>query len=196
MTTIATDQGQLFDPALALPRGLEFAPAFVSCDEEAELLQLVSGLPLREARFRQYTAQRRVHAWRDEVGDDDAPAARLDALPPPLAALRGRLAAWAGVAAHDFVHVLVSEYRRGTPLGWHRDAPIYELIVGVSLGAPARLRLRPWPPRSPQKADIVALDLAPRSAYLLRGAARWGWQHSLPPLAALRHSITMRTRRR
>jgi hypothetical protein len=35
--------------------------------------------------------------------------------------------------------------------------------------------------------------VAPRSIYLLRGAARWGWQHSVAPTKVLRYSITLRT---
>ncbi|HYJ97513.1 MAG TPA: alpha-ketoglutarate-dependent dioxygenase AlkB, partial [Burkholderiaceae bacterium] len=97
------------------------------------------------------------------------------------------------VAADDFVHAMVAEYTPGTPLGWHRDAPDYELIAGVSLGSAARLRCRPWPPRDPKKDDILALELAPRSAYLMAQTARWGWQHSVPPVPALRYSVTMRT---
>ena len=88
---------------------------------------------------------------------------------------------------------MVAEYTPGTPLGWHRDAPDYELIAGVSLGSAARLRFRPWPPRDPKKDDILSLELAPRSAYRMAQTARWGWQHSVPPVPALRYSVTMRT---
>lgn len=199
MTAIHTAQSELFDDvAERLPEGLSFAPDFVSAAEEIALLRVVSALPLHEAKYKEYMAQRRVYAWRtaEDLEASSKPGSTLDTLPAPLVALRERVAAWAGVAVGDFVHVMVSEYPVGAPLGWHRDAPMYELIVGVSLGNPARLRFRPWPPEAPKKADIVALDLAPRSAYVMRGRARWGWQHSLPPVTALRHSITMRTARR
>ncbi len=111
------------------------------------------------------------------------------------------MAGWAGLAADDFVHLMVARYDRGTPLGWHRDAPGYEVIAGVSLGAAARLRLRPWPHEPGVKsgaargADALSLELAPRSAYVLRGPSRWAWQHCVPPVPALRHSITLRTAR-
>jgi hypothetical protein len=39
------------------------------------------------------------------------------------------------------------------------------------------------------------VDVAPRSIYRIGGAARWGWQHSVAPTAALRFSITFRTLR-
>ena len=54
------------------------------------------------------------------------------------------------------------------------------------------MRFRRYPP-SPGGA-IHTLQLAPRSAYILRGEARWGWQHSVAPTPGLRYSITFRTR--
>lgn len=194
---IATAQSDLFGVEPALPPGLAFVPAFIDADEERELMSMAVSLPLNEARYKQYTARRRVHAWgtRYDFGEGRLRPGDLADLPPPLQRLRQRLAAWAGVAADDLAHVMVAEYRPGTPLGWHRDAPGYELIAGVSLGGVARLRFRPWPPEQPSQGDVIALDLAPRSAYSMRGTARWGWQHSIPPVPALRYSVTMRTLR-
>jgi alkylated DNA repair dioxygenase AlkB len=197
VVTIHSAQGALFDSAGLLPPGLAFEPAFIGVDEEQALIALAATLPLHEARYKEYTARRRVYAYGSRFDFDEyklQPAA-IGELPPVLHALRERLAAWAGVAPDDFVHVMVAEYRQGTPLGWHRDAPDYELICGVSLGSPARLRFRPWPPRDPKRQDIVAISLAPRSAYSMRDAARWGWQHSVPPVPGLRYSVTMRTAR-
>ena len=195
MTTISSAQGALFDASGLLPPGLAFEPAFIDVAEEQALIELAGALPLREAKYKQYTARRRVYAYGSRFDFEEyklRPVA-IGELPPPLQTLRARLAAWASVSPDAFVHVMVAEYQKGTPLGWHRDAPDYEVIVGVSLGSPARLRFRPWPPRDPKKQDIVAIDLAPRSAYLMRDSARWGWQHSVPPVPGLRYSVTMRT---
>lgn len=185
-SAIVSAQADLFaaDRDAALPPGLAFEPAFVRPEEEAALLAWIGRLELSAARYHQYTARRRVRFVE--------PAA----FPPVLAALRDRLGAWAGIAPGDFEHALVSEYAPGTPLGWHRDAPMHEAIVGVSLGGPAELRLRPWPPETATRAERLSLALVPRSAYRLAGAARWGWQHAVPPVPALRHSITLRTPRR
>ena len=197
MTSLCSAQAALFDVADALPPGLDFEPAFIDAAEERELLAIAAALPLREARYKEYTARRRVHAYGARFDFDmyklrDAPIVDL---PAPLQRLRARIGGWAGVDPADFVHVMIAEYRKGAPLGWHRDAPDYELIAGISLGSPATLRFRPWPPDAPKKDDIVSLALAPRSAYLMRGTARWGWQHSIPPVPALRYSVTMRTAR-
>ena len=98
---------------------------------------------------------------------------------------------WDGLA---LANALVAEYRPGVPLGWHRDVPDYETVVGVSLAGTARMRFRRYPPVAPKKSDVVSLELAPRSAYVLRAEARWGWQHSVAPTPALRYSVTFRTR--
>jgi alkylated DNA repair dioxygenase AlkB len=101
-----------------------------------------------------------------------------------------------GLAPADFVTALVEEYSPGTPLGWHRDAPDYERVAGVSLGGWARMRLRPHRRNAPPGSDKpLALELAPRSAYQMTGAARWQWQHSIPATKELRYSITFRTLR-
>jgi alkylated DNA repair dioxygenase AlkB len=97
------------------------------------------------------------------------------------------------VHAEDITQILVAEYRPGTPLGWHRDAPDFEDVMGVSLLGAADLRFRPYPPHQPKKSDIVRLAVAPRSIYILRGAARWDWQHSIAPAQTLRYSLTFRT---
>ena len=197
MTVICTAQAALFDCADALPSGLAYMAEFISQDEQRELIALVCGLPLHEARYKTYTARRRVFAYgaRFDFEEHKLSPRTIGDLPDPLSTLRQRLAWWAGIDPHDFVHMMVAEYQKGTPLGWHRDAPAYELIAGVSLGSTARLRFRPYPPDGPNKGDIIALDLAPRSAYVMRGVARWGWQHSVPPVPGLRYSVTMRTAR-
>jgi alkylated DNA repair dioxygenase AlkB len=113
-------------------------------------------------------------------------------MPEFLGPLRARAAAWLGVDAPKVRHALVAEYRAGTALGWHRDVPDFELVCGVSLASSCRMRFRPYPPTKDRKS-VRSLDLAPRSAYVLRADARWRWQHSIPPTRALRYSITFRT---
>ena len=89
---------------------------------------------------------------------------------------------------------LVAEYKPGVPLGWHRDVPDFETVVGISLAGTARTRFRRYPPVPIEEGRRLSLELAPRSAYVLRAEARWGWQRSVAPTPALRYSITFRTR--
>ena len=190
-------QGDLFGspaPAAArVPEGLRYEPDFLSPAEEAALVARIGQLPLEAMKYQQYTALRRVVSY---GGQYDFSAQRLheaEPLPDWLEPLRRRAAAWIGIDPAQFTQALVAEYRPGTPLGWHRDVPDFEDIVGVSLLNEAVLRLRPYPPDAPKKSDVVKLALAPRSIYLLRGVARWGWQHSVAPTRLLRYSITLRT---
>lgn len=189
-------QQTLFElPAPPLPDGLAYREDFIGPAEERSLLDTIAELPLQEAHYKGYTARRRVVSYGSQYDFDDNTLRPADEIAPFLAPLRKRAAEWVGIAPEDFTNALVAEYRPGTPLGWHRDVPDYGLVVGVSLAGHARLRLRPYPPVAPKRADILTLELAPRSAYLLRGVARWGWQHSIAPTRELRYSITFRTPR-
>jgi alkylated DNA repair dioxygenase AlkB len=188
----AVPMGDLFD-APPLPPGLEYHADFVTRDEEARLIAAIETLSLREAEYRQYTARRRVarfgHNGYPACGDSSEDA---DQLPRWLDDLRDRAAALAGVDGDEFVHALVTEYRPGTPIGWHRDSPEYGTVVGVSLAGACSMRFRPYDDRK-NRAATIALDLAPRSAYVLRDDIRWRWQHHIPPVKALRYSVTFRT---
>jgi alkylated DNA repair dioxygenase AlkB len=186
-------QGELF--AVPLPPGMEYRREFVSLAEEAVLLSQIAALPLVEATYRQYTARRRTVSYGASYDFSEQRATPAPEIPEWLSWLRARVARWAALESAAIVQVLIAEYRLGTPLGWHRDVPDYEVIVGISLAAAARLRMRPYPWSAERKREIVSIDLEPRSAYILRGAARWGWQHQIPPTKALRYSITFRSAR-
>jgi len=110
-----------------------------------------------------------------------------------LLPLRGRVSEWLAIPAEQFHHALVTEYRPGTALGWHRDTPEFGIVVGISLANAARIRFRPYPPQKGKDPRAFALELAPRSVYVMQRDARWRWQHSIPATKALRYSITFRT---
>lgn len=181
------------DVAPALPEGMRYATGFLSAEDEAELLRRIGELPLTPMQYQGYTALRRVVSY---GGSYDFSRQRLEPaepLPAWLDALRATAGDWAGIAPETFTQALVAEYRPGTPLGWHRDVPDFEDVVGISLLADATMRFRPYPPREPRGAGVLKLAVVPRSIYLLRGPARWEWQHSVSPTKALRYSITLRT---
>lgn len=184
-------QVDIFAPAL--PDGLSYREDFITADEEQRLVAQIQDLPLREAQYQQYTARRRTVNYGFSYDFTHLRSQPAPAIPDFLTPLRTKAAAWAGVQPDDFVQALIAEYRPGTPLGWHRDVPDFELVVGISLAGAARLRFRPYPWSPEKKAQVFALDVAPRSAYILRDEARWGWQHHVPPTKELRYSVTFRT---
>ena len=190
MRTAATEP-DLFPPA-PLPPGLEYRPEFLDGDVEATLIDAFVALPFREAPFHQYTARRRVVRFGHDAYADLGELPDGGPWPAWLLDLRRKAAAAIGVADDAFVHALVNEYRPGTPIGWHRDKADYGTVVGISLGSACRMRFRPYDNRHDRR-PIVAIALAPRSLYVMRDEVRWQWQHQIPPVKALRYSVTFRT---
>jgi len=186
-------QRELFSCESALPSGLLHRPEFITAAEEAALLEGIGTLDLREAQYKEYTAKRRVASFGAGYDFDENELTPAPVMAAFLLPLRAKVAAWARVPEEEFGYALVSEYRAGTQLGWHRDVPQFEMVAGVSLAGPATMRFRRFPPQP--HAEVLTLPLQPRSAYILRDEARWGWQHSIPPTPSLRYSITFRTRR-
>ena len=181
------------------PDGFEYRRDFLTGEEEAALVREIERIEFAEFEMRGVVARRRVAFF----GVSYRSAAAAAPMPEFLQPVRQRAAAWAGVPAGDLAMALINEYRPGAPIGWHRDAPQYGIVAGISLLSPCRMRLRPYV--SPSKARLAPdharrratheIVLEPRSAYLLTGAARSRFEHSIPPALALRYSITFRTLR-
>jgi alkylated DNA repair dioxygenase AlkB len=189
-------QPDLFSGSAALPPGFCYRAEFITEDEEEALLAVIRTLALEEAKYKQYTARRRTLSYGSQYDFESNVMLPAPAIPDFLDPLRSAVGRWLELPPQDFVHALITEYRPGTPLGWHRDVPQFGIIVGVSLGGECIMRLRPYRPGGPnRRQDVVPVTLEPRSAYVIRGEARWDWQHSIAPTRALRHSITLRTAR-
>jgi alkylated DNA repair dioxygenase AlkB len=187
----------LFEPDV--PDGFKYREEFVTPDEEANLADHIGTIEFATFEMRGVIAKRRVAFYGQSYGEG---AARP--IPEFLFPLRQRFAAWAGVDADAFAMTLVNEYRPGAPIGWHRDAPQYGIIAGLSLLSACRMKLRPYvspgalaksASRTPRKTTHE-IALAPRSGYLLTANARSDYEHSIPAVDALRYSITFRTVRR
>jgi alkylated DNA repair dioxygenase AlkB len=192
--TAGVAQAELFACERFLPEGFRYAAGFLTPARERELLEHFRELQFHEAQYKEWRARRRIVSFGASY---DFSHNRLDPAPPIpefLYGLRTEAAAWAGLAGSRFEYAILAEYRPGTPLGWHRDRPEFEEVIGVSLLGRARMRFRPWPPRPHERARCT-IELEPRSAYLMRGAARWKWQHAVSPTRELRYSITFRSRR-
>lgn len=184
-------QAKLFEDVL--PEGFVYQEDFLSAAEEGSLLEAIRALPLEEAHYKQWTAKRRIASFGGRYDFSHNELLPASPVPPFLFALRERIAEWSGIAAGQFNHAMIAEYRVGTQLGWHRDVPDFDAVVGVSLNGPGRMRLRPYPAHGNHRRAALALELQPRSVYAMRGPARWAWQHAISPTKSLRYSITFRT---
>lgn len=185
------NQPTLF-PIANLPEGFTYMADFLSSGEEANLLAYIRDLDFAPFDFHGYQARRRVvqYGWSYDFETREANAGRP--LPDFLLSLRDRAAEFADIPGESIVQATVAEYSPGAPIGWHRDVPQFEIVVGVSLLGSCRMRFKSLK----TEGKIVSIELVPRSIYLLAGEARWGVQHSIPPVKELRYSITFRTRRK
>jgi len=187
-------QTDFLEPQPSLPEGFVYEPEFLGREEENFLLRTAESLPLQEAQYREWQAKRRIVSYGGRYDFTHRALSEAPPIPDFLVPLRDRIARWAGIDPASIHHAVVAEYRPGTQLGWHRDVPDFERVMGVSLGGRARMRLRRYPPEHGARAALT-LDLAPRSAYAFAGPARWDWQHAISPTKELRYSITFRTLR-
>jgi alkylated DNA repair dioxygenase AlkB len=173
------------------PNGLVYQPDFVSEAEERQVLGVLEAMQFHTITMHGRTARRTVRHFGLDYGYESWELVPTDPLPDQLAWLRDRAAALGGLDPADLAQILVSKYPPGATIGWHRDAPMFgPRVVGVSLAAACRMRFQRGKGEARQVAEVT---LEPRSAYVLSGAARFVWQHSIPPTKALRYSITFRT---
>lgn len=180
----------------AVPEGFFYRDDFLTRDEEAALVDAIRGVEFSTFEMRGVVARRRVKFY-GRTYDSSLPA--TPHLPDFLVDLRDKVAAWADLEPHAFAMALINEYQPGAPIGWHRDAPQYDVVAGVSLLSPCRMRLRPYvSPGAQSGGRRVAtheITLQPRSVYLMTGAARSRYEHHIPAVDALRYSVTFRTLR-
>jgi alkylated DNA repair dioxygenase AlkB len=174
------------------PGGFRYAAEVLPRDEERELVARIADLPLREFEFHGYAAKRRVlsFGWHYDFGERTLHEA--ERLPAFLRPLRDRAAVFAGLEPEALQHALVTEYRPGAAIGWHRDKGVFGDVIGISLLAPCVFRLRR---KDGPRWERYSLEAEPRSAYLLHGPSRTEWEHSIPAVDALRYSITFRSLR-
>ena len=176
------------------PEGLLYRPELLSQNEERELLRRFDDLDFAEIRMHGVVAKRTArHYGLDYDYDSRAIVDEVDPIPDWLLGVRGHAADLGGVDPDELVEALVQRYPEGSQIGWHRDAPAFGTVIGVSLGSSARMRFR----RDTGGVRLAwEVELEPRSGYVLAGEARTAWQHHVPPTKALRYSITFRTLRR
>jgi alkylated DNA repair dioxygenase AlkB len=115
---------------------------------------------------------------------------QTEPMPGFLLPLRDNPTTFAGLAPDVLEHALITEYREGAAIGWHKDRSVFGDVIGISLLSSCLFRFRL---RGDAGWERHSLNTEPRSAYLLRGPSRTTWEHSIPAVPALRYSVTFRT---
>ena len=175
------------------PEELVYRAELLTAADEAELLGVLEELRFDPIIMHGQAARRTARHY--GLGYDYEAREPLPGEPLPewLLPVRELAAGLAGHAPEELAETLVQRYPPGATIGWHRDARAFGTVVGVSLGGSCRLRFQRGKGEARRVWEVL---LEPRSGYVLAGAARTSWQHSIPPTKELRYSITFRTLRR
>jgi alkylated DNA repair protein (DNA oxidative demethylase) len=194
-------QLELLADQVPLPDGFLYRSDFISPEEEERLASFIAGLQFSDVVMRGVTAKRRTAHFGRSYEFETFKLGPAPPIPEFLLPFRERASSLTSRQPHEFAEALVSEYSPGAAIGWHRDAPPFGVIVGISLLASCTMKLRPWPippkeaGRGRKRTRPLAHILERRSVYVIDREARSNWQHHIPPAEALRYSITFRTLR-
>ena len=181
-------QSDLFErPRFA---GLTQAEDVVTQDEEQQLIASIDAVNLSPFRFHGWLGKRLTVSFGWTYDFETGRFSPSDPIPEWLLPLRANAARFAHLKPDELVQALLIRYDIGAGIGWHRDRPVFEHVVGVSLGAPATMRFRR---RRAGGFDRASALLAPRSIYHLTGEARHEWEHSIAAMEVTRWSITFRS---
>jgi alkylated DNA repair dioxygenase AlkB len=183
-------QLRLFAEPQAGPAGLRYSGSFIAEPVERELIGRIAALPLQRFQFGAFEGNRRIASFGFRYDYSLQRLTKAEPIPDWLMPVTRQVETWAGLPHGCVRQVLCTEYDIGVGIGWHRDKPHFDKILGLSLGSTCKFRFRR---RNGDKWERYTLEALPRSLYVMDGEARSQWEHSIPPVEARRHSITFRT---
>jgi alkylated DNA repair dioxygenase AlkB len=175
---------------ISAPAGFRYAADLFSPADERDFVAVFETLPFKPFEFHGYQGNRRIVSYGYRYDYTGRALRTSEAMPDFLAPLRAVASQFSGIAEGKLEQALVTEYAPGAGIGWHRDKPMFEDVVALSFLAPCALRLRRQDGTGWQRQSV---DIAPRSGYLLHGAVRSEWEHSIMPMDVLRYSVTFRS---
>lgn len=183
----------LFDIGPELPEGFYYTSDFITETEESNLLDAISTIELGAMKFHQYEARRRVASFGHGWSFTEHKLKKANEIPKSFDFLIDKVSHHLQVKTQALAQLLVTEYPVGSVINWHRDAPPFDIIAGVSLLSDCIFRLRPHDKEKQQRNATISLPVQRRSLYSMQGIAREAWQHSTMPVKKVRYSLTFRT---
>ena len=183
----------LFPLEPVLPKGFHYFPDFITTEEEKQLLEEVMNTERHTLIFQGYEAKRKVASFGYDWNFTSRKLSKGKDIPPAFYFLMEKVAKHLSIKREEFAELLATEYPVGSVINWHRDAPPFDLIAGISLMTDCIFRLRPHDKAKQGKGSVISLPVKRRSLYVMHGPAREEWQHSTDPVKEVRYSITLRT---
>jgi alkylated DNA repair dioxygenase AlkB len=184
---------ELFPITLKLPEGFSYHENFITPDDEQQLLTLIKGFELHPMIFQGFEARRKVASFGYDYSFDKKKLTKGKEIPAELEWLVAKVANYLSLPVRAFAELLITEYPVGSVINWHRDAPPFDIIAGISLSTNCIFKLRPHEKVRQTRKATISLPVERRSLYVMSGVARDEWQHSTAPVSEVRHSITLRT---
>jgi len=185
----------LFPVETAFPQGFLYTPNFINVEEEEYLYKEIQQIHLHEFTFQGFKANRKVASFGYDYSFDNGKLTKSSDIPKPFNFLVDKVAAFLSINTTDFAELLITEYPPGSVINWHRDAPPFDIIAGISLMADCNFKLRPYDKAKQTRASIVTIPVKRRSLYIIKDVVRTDYQHSIAPVKQTRYSITTRTLR-
>ncbi|MBD0374160.1 MAG: alpha-ketoglutarate-dependent dioxygenase AlkB [Flavisolibacter sp.] len=183
----------LFPVEPVVPEGFLYVPDFIDPMEETELYNEVIKTKFQTFTFQGYEARRKVASFGYDWSFEHQKLSKGAAIPDAFLPLIEKVAKQLSFKRDDFSELLLTEYPIGSVINWHRDAPPFDLIAGISLLSDCIFRLRPYDKAKQNRTSIITIPVKRRSLYILQGPARTDWQHSITAVKEVRYSITLRT---
>ena len=177
------------------PPGFSYTPDFLTKEEEAQLLEAITTIELHTFLFQGYEAKRKVRSFGYDYSFNKRVLTKGEDIPDIFQPLVNRVANHLKLQIQQFAEILVTEYPVGSVINWHRDAPPFDLIAGVSLKSDCVFKLRPHDKQKQGRKAILSIPVKRRSLYVMQHESRTEWQHSTAPVESVRYSITLRTLR-
>ncbi|HEY0057614.1 MAG TPA: alpha-ketoglutarate-dependent dioxygenase AlkB [Flavisolibacter sp.] len=183
----------LFPEESIFPPGFTYEEAFLSKEEEEVLIKAIGALELQQFVFQGYEAKRKIASFGWDWNFENRTLNKGAAIPRSFLPLVKKVSRRLGIAEDKIAELLVTEYEEGTVINWHRDAPPFDTIIGVSLLSDCTFRLRPQRKEQQTRSATRSFPVRRRSLYVMSDEARSDWQHSIAPVKSLRYSVTLRT---
>ena len=183
----------LFDIGPILPEGFKYYPNFISADEETQLIKMIEQQELQPMKFHEYEAKRKVISYGQGWSFTEQNLKPGKTIPAGFDFLVERIANHLSIPKASIAQFLITEYPVGSLINWHRDAPPFDIIAGVSLLSDCTFKLQPQEKEKQTRAATVSVPVQRRSLYTMQGPAKSAWQHSTSPAKFTRYSLTFRT---
>ena len=183
----------LFPIDPVVPAGFKYIPDFISRDEENYLINIILNTELHTFNFQGFEAKRRVASFGYDWSFDKRILKKGKEIPASFQPVIVKVARQLSIKEESFAELLITEYPVGSVINWHRDAPPFGVIAGISLNTDCKFRLRPYEKSKQGRSSIISIPVMRRSLYVMQDDSRSGWEHSVAPVKDVRYSITLRT---